>query len=90
MIELEVYAKGLRATNYLMELRGQMDMLPKVRYKIDVRHDLVYFEIDHPEEVSLKQIHCLFTDIGLNPRFVGLVPCSWNFSGKSSAYSLST
>ena len=57
MIELEVYAKGLRATNYLMELRVQMDMLPKVRYKIDVRHDLVYFEIDDPEEVSLKQIH---------------------------------
>jgi hypothetical protein len=83
MIELEVYAKGLRATNYLMELRGQMDMLPKVRYKIDVRHDLVYFEIDHPEEVSLKQIHCLFTDIGLNPRFVGQIPDSLRPDGET-------
>jgi hypothetical protein len=81
MIELEVYAKGLRATKYLVELRGQMDMLPKVRYKIDVRHDLVYFEIDHPEEVSLKQIHCLFTDIGLNPRFVGQIPESLRADG---------
>jgi hypothetical protein len=83
MIELEVYAKGLRATNYLMELRGQMDMLPKVRYKIDVRHDLVYFEIDHPEEVSVKQIHCLFTDIGLNPRFVGQIPDSLRPDGET-------
>jgi len=83
MIELEVYAKGLRATKYLVELRGQMDMLPKVRYKIDVRHDLVYFEIDHPEEVSLKQIHCLFTDIGLNPRFVGQIPDSLRPDGET-------
>ncbi len=74
MIELEVYAKGLRATRYLMELRSQMDMLPKVRYKIDERHDLVYFEIDDPQEVSLKQIDLLFSNIGLRPRFVGQVP----------------
>lgn len=74
MIELEVYAKGLRATNYLTELRGQMDLLPKVRYKIDSRHDLVYFEIDDPQDVSQKQLHALFTDIGLTPRFVGQIP----------------
>lgn len=74
MTELEVYVKGLRANNYLTELRGQMDMLPKVRYKIDVRHDLVYFEIDDPQEVSLKQLHSLFMEIGLTPRFVGQIP----------------
>ncbi len=74
MIELEVYAKGLRANNYLTELRGQMDLLPKVRYKIDTRHDLVYFEIDDPRDVSMKQLHSLFTDIGLTPRFVGQIP----------------
>ena len=74
MIELEVYAKGLRASNYLTELRGQMDLLPMVRYKIDERHDLVYFEIDDPQDVSLRQIHSLFTEIGLTPRFVGQVP----------------
>ncbi len=74
MIELEVYAKGLRANNYLTELRGQMDLLPKVRYKIDARHDLVYFEIDDPQEVSVKQIHSLFANIGLTPRFVGQIP----------------
>ena len=74
MIELEVYAKGLRNTRYLTELRGQMDMLPKVRYKIDSRHELVYFEIDDPEEVSLEQIDALFADIGLQGRFVGQLP----------------
>jgi hypothetical protein len=76
MIELEVYAKGLRSSNYLMELRSQMDLLPKVRFKIDTRHDLVYFEIDDPQEVSLGQIDRLFTNIGLAPRFVGQVPNS--------------
>jgi hypothetical protein len=74
MIELEVYAKGLRATNYLMHLRSQMDLLPSVRYKIDERHDLVYFEIDDPESVTLSQLHGLFEDIGLRPRFVGQIP----------------
>jgi hypothetical protein len=48
-----------------------------------VRHDLVYFEIDHPEEVSVKQIHCLFTDIGLNPRFVGQIPDSLRPDGET-------
>ncbi|MCB1224883.1 MAG: hypothetical protein KDK99_03640 [Verrucomicrobiales bacterium] len=74
MIEIEIYAKGLRGTRYLMELRGQMDMLPKVRYKIDDRHDLVYFEIDDPQEVSVEMIDSLFTNIGLQPRFVGQIP----------------
>lgn len=74
MIELEVYARGLRADNNILQLRAQMDLLPKVRYKIDSHHDLVYFEIDDPQEVSLKQIHHLFADIGLLPRFVGQIP----------------
>lgn len=87
MIELEVYAKGLRATNYLTELRGQMDLLPKVRYKIDTRHDLVYFEIDDPQEVSLKQINDLFTDIGLTPRFVGQIPDSLRPDGATTRLS---
>lgn len=74
MIELEVYAKGLRADHAITELRGQMDLLPRVRYKIDTRHDLVYFEIDDPKDVSMKQLHSLFTNIGLTPRFVGQIP----------------
>lgn len=74
MIELEVYAPGLRAEPLLLQLRGQMDLLPHVRYKIDVNHDLVYFEIDDPAKVSLRQIDMVFTNIGLTPRFVGQIP----------------
>jgi hypothetical protein len=74
MIELEVYARGLRADSSILKLSSQMDLLPKVRYKIDQRHDLVYFEIDDPEAVSLRQLHSLFTNIGLEPRFVGQIP----------------
>ena len=74
MIELEVYAKGLRSTRYLTELRGQMDLLPKVRYKVDSRHDLVYFEIDDPQEISVEMIDTMFRDIGLQARFVGQIP----------------
>lgn len=74
MIELEVYACGLRHDDYLLQLRSQMDVIPRVRYKIDAHHDLVYFEIDDPKDVTQRQIARLFEDIGLQPRFVGQVP----------------
>lgn len=74
MIELEVYAKGLRKEQHILELTNQMNMLPRIRYKIDTNHDLVYFEIDDPQEVSFRQINDLFTHIGLIPRFVGQIP----------------
>jgi hypothetical protein len=74
MIELEVYARGLRKEQHILELTNQMAMLPKVRYKIDQHHDLVYFEIDDPRDVSLRQLNDLFTHIGLIPRFVGHLP----------------
>lgn len=74
MIEVEVYARGLRKESNQMQLRHQMDHLPKVRYKIDVGHDLVYFEIDTPEDATQAQLHEVFTSIGLSPRFVGEIP----------------
>ena len=74
MIELEVYAKGLRTESMLRELHGQMDSLPQIRYKIDTHHDLVYFEVDAGSEVTLRQLTTVFTDIGLIPRIVGQPP----------------
>lgn len=74
MIELEVYACGLRHDDHLLQLRSQMDVIPRVRYKIDANHDLVYFEIDDPKDITQRQITRLFEDIGLQPRFVGQVP----------------
>jgi hypothetical protein len=71
MIEIEVYAKGLRDGNTIMQLHSQMDLVPRVRYKIDDHHDLVYFEFDEGTEVTQKQITSVFRQIGLEPRFVG-------------------
>lgn len=74
MIELEVYAKGLRTESMLMALRGQMDLFPQIRYKVDTHHDLVYFEIDKPTSLTLRDITSFFEDIGLAPRLVGQIP----------------
>lgn len=74
MIEVEIYAPGLRSDSKVMQLRNQMDHFPKVRYKVDARHDLVYFEIDKPGDISQMEIHQLFDAIDLEPRFVGQIP----------------
>jgi hypothetical protein len=74
MIELEVYACGLRDGDNVLQLQSQMDVMPRIRYKVDVRHDLVYFEIDNPAEVTQRSITKMFEAIGLEARFVGQIP----------------
>jgi len=74
MIEIEIYASGLRDETCMLQLRNQMDQFPKVRYKIDSRHDLVYFEIDKPGDLNQQEIHQIFEAMGLVPRFVGQIP----------------
>ncbi len=73
MTELLVYAPGLRDGDKLMQLSHQMDMLA-ARYKVDAPHDMVYFEIDDPNRITLTQINDIFEHIGLQPRFVGQIP----------------
>lgn len=73
MTELLVYAPGLRDEEKVLQLGHQMDMLP-ARYKLDAPHDMVYFEIDDPNRVTLKQFSDLFENIGLQARFVGQIP----------------
>ena len=74
MIELEVYARGLRDNQCMMHLQSQMNIIPQARYKVDANHDLVYFEIDEPGTVTQRQITRVFESIGLEPRFVGQLP----------------
>ena len=73
MIELLVYAQGLRKDDKQMLLGHQMEMLP-ARYKVDAAHDMIYFEIDDASKITLKQFDELFANIGLQPRFVGQIP----------------
>ncbi len=74
MIELEVYARGLRDGDCALRLQNQMNIIPKARYKVDTNHDLVYFEIDEPHNLTQRQIARVFESIGLEPRFVGQLP----------------
>ena len=73
MIEVEVYAAGLRNLDAVMELDREFAALPGLRYKVDGNHDLVYLELDEPG-VTLRQLRAIFRKIGLEPRFVGAVP----------------
>lgn len=74
MIEIEIYAPRLRDGDSVLQLRNQMDLMPRVRYKIDANHDIVYFEADSARDMSIEQITAAFVDIGLQPRLVGQVP----------------
>jgi hypothetical protein len=73
MIELEVYAAGLRSLDTIMELDRQLATLPGVRYKVDGNHDLVYLELEEPG-ITLRELRAMFRKIGLEPRFIGAVP----------------
>jgi hypothetical protein len=46
MIELEVYAAGLRNIDKILELDHLLEAIPGLRYKVDRNHDLVYLEMN--------------------------------------------
>ena len=73
MIELEVYATGLRDLNTILELDRQLETVPGLRYKVDRNHDLVYFELEEAG-VTLRELRAMFRKIGLEPRFIGAIP----------------
>ncbi len=73
MIELEVYAAGVRDLNKILELDHQLEAVPGLRYKVDSNHDLVYLEIDEPS-ITFREMRAIFVKLGLEPRFVGAIP----------------
>ncbi len=73
MIELEVYAAGLRDLNKILELDHQLEAIPGLRYKVDRNHDLVYLELDEPT-ITFREIRAIFRKLGLDPRFIGAIP----------------
>jgi len=56
MIELEVYAAGLRDLDKVLELDHQLEAIPGLRYKVDSNHDLVYLELDEPTITALSAL----------------------------------
>jgi hypothetical protein len=73
MIELEVYATGLRDLNKILELDHELEATPSLRYKVDRNHDLVYLELDEPT-ITFHEIRAIFRNLNLDPRFVGAIP----------------
>jgi hypothetical protein len=73
MIELEVYAAGMRDLNKILELDRQLETIPGLRYKVDSNHELVYLELEEPT-ISFREIRAIFRKLGLDPRFVGAIP----------------
>ena len=73
MIELEVYAVGVRNLNKILKLDHQLEAVPGLRHKVDSNRDVVYLELDEPT-ITFREVHSLFTKLGLEPRFVGAIP----------------
>jgi hypothetical protein len=45
MLELEVYAEGVRDLSKVMELDIELEAIPDLHYKVDRNHDIVYMEL---------------------------------------------
>ena len=74
MIELEVYAAGVRDLNKILELDHELETISGLRYKVDSNHDLVYLEMDDEPAIGFREIRAIFRKLGLEPRFVGAIP----------------
>ena len=70
MVELQVYAAGIRSPDKLMGLDLALGALPGLRYKVDTLHDLIYLESDDPS-LSLEEIRSIFNKLDLRALFVG-------------------
>jgi hypothetical protein len=70
MIEIEVYAEGLRSPDKLMGLDLELGAVAGLRYKVDTLHDIIFLESDELLP-SLEEIRSIFSKLGLQARFVG-------------------
>ena len=82
MIELEVYAAGVRNLEKILELDHEFEAVPGLRYKVDSNHDIVYLEFDEPT-YTIQEIRNLFRKLGLTPRIVGTIPPELNPKNKT-------
>jgi hypothetical protein len=73
MIELEVYAAGLRHPDKMMGLALELDNLKGLRYKVDTNHDIAYMEFTEGAP-TLSGLKSIFKKVGLDAKFVGALP----------------
>jgi hypothetical protein len=82
MIELEVYAAGVRSLEKILELDHEFETVPGLRYKVDSNHDIVYLEFDEPT-FTIQEIRGIFRKLGLEARIVGSIPSDLNPKSKT-------
>ncbi len=82
MIELEVYAAGIRNLEKILELDHEFEAVPGLRYKVDSNHDIVYLDFEEPT-MTIQEVRSVFRKIGLEPRIVGQVPSALNPKAKT-------
>lgn len=73
MLELEVYAAGVRDLDKILELDHELETVAGLRYKVDRNHDVVYLELEEGT-VTFREIRAIFRKLGLAPRFIGAIP----------------
>jgi hypothetical protein len=73
MFEVEIYARGLREMENVLELDRQFVEIAGLRYKVDTNHDIVYLEFDEPT-LSIREIRAIFLKLGLEPLIIGAIP----------------
>lgn len=77
MIELEVYAPGIRNLEKILELDHELETIPGLHYKVDSNHDIINIEFEQPV-VSLQELKGIFAKLGLDAKFVGSIPPELN------------
>jgi hypothetical protein len=82
MIELEIYAPGVRSLEKVLELDHELEGMPALRYKVDPNHDIVYLEFDEPT-FTIHEIRNVFRKLNLEARIVGSIPPELNLKNKT-------
>ena len=82
MIELEIYAAGVRQPEKILGLALELDVIPKLSYKVDTNHDIIYMEF-LGEPPQLRTLESIFKKLSLIPRFVGAIPEQLNSPKKT-------
>lgn len=70
MVELEIYARGVRAQDKLLGLDLELGAYSGLRYKVDTHHDIIFLESDNAA-ISLEEIGSIFRKLDLEALFVG-------------------
>jgi len=88
MLEIEVYAAGIRNVDKILALDHELEAVGGLRYKVDSNHDIVYLDFDEPT-LSIQEIRGIFRRLGLEARIVGAVPPEMNPKSKTQPLRIS-